>query len=265
MAASAPLVTTTVEGPVARVRLERPEKRNAFDEHLAAALAAAFQALAGRDDVRVVVLSGAGEAFCAGGDLDWMRRASTWSEAENLADAARFQGAFEAIDRCPKPVVGRIHGAALGGGAGLVAVCDVALAAEGTVLGFPEVRLGLVPGVIAPYVVRKIGVGQARRLFLTGERFDAAFAERLGLVHASVPAGRLDAEVAAVVGHLLAGAPGGQGGAKALVRALAALGDPVADEGLRLAREAIAGARASPDGREGLAAFLGKRKPRWAP
>ena len=254
-----------IEGDVARVRLDRPEKRNAFDEALNSALAATFRDLAKRDDVRVVVLSGKGDTFSAGGDLEWMRRAAGWSREENLADASAFQHAFEAIDRCPKPVVARVHGAALGGGAGLVAVCDIALAAAGTVLGFPEVRLGLVPGVISPYVVRKIGVGQARRLFLTGERFDASVAERIGLVHGVVPLEQLDAEVDAVVGHLLAGAPGGQGGAKALLRALAALGDPCAPEGLRVAREAIAQARASSDGREGIAAFLEKRKPRWAP
>lgn len=260
-----PLVDLVVTGAVAQVRLNRPGKRNAFDEHLAEALRLAFEGLSVRDDVRVVVLSGVGEAFCAGGDLAWMKRAAGWTHAENLADATAFQAAFVAIDRCPKPVVARVHGAALGGGAGLVAVCDVAVAASGTVLGFPEVRLGLVPGVIAPYVVRKIGVGQARRLFLTGERFDAALAERLGLVHGVVPLEQLDAEVHGVVSHLLQGAPGGQAGAKALVRALAALGDPTAPDGLRLAREAIAEARASSDGREGAGAFLEKRKPRWAP
>jgi methylglutaconyl-CoA hydratase len=256
---------TTIEGGVARVRLNRPAKRNAFDEVLSAALRETFHGLTNRADVRVVVLSGNGETFCAGGDLEWMRRAAGWTREENLADAAAFQGAFEAIDRCAKPVVARVHGAALGGGAGLVAVCDVAVAATGTLLGFPEVRLGLVPGVISPYVVRKIGVGHARRLFLTGERFDATVAERLGLVHAVAPVDQLDAEVDGIVAHLMAGAPGGQSGAKDLVRALAALGDPCAPEGLRLAREAIANARASPDGREGTGAFLEKRKPSWAP
>lgn len=258
-------VLLDVEGGVARVRLNRPAKRNAFDEHVSAALGEAFQTLAGREDVRVVVLSGEGESFCAGGDLGWMRRAAGWSHAENLADAAAFQRAFEAIDRCERPVLARVHGAALGGGAGLVAAADIALAAAGTVLGFPEVRLGLVPGVIAPYVLRKIGPSQARRLFLTGERFDATVAERIGLVHGVVPLEQLDAEVAGVVAHLLAGAPGGHAGAKALLRQLVALGDPGSDEGLRLAREAIAAARASLDGREGTTAFLEKRRPRWAP
>jgi methylglutaconyl-CoA hydratase len=260
-----PPLETTIAGAVAHVRLNRPSKRNAFDEVLSAALAETFRDLGRRPAVRVVVLSGNGETFCAGGDLEWMQRAAAYSREQNLADAAAFQGAFEAIDRCKKPVVARVHGAALGGGAGLVAVCDVAVAATGTLLGFPEVRLGLVPGVIAPYVARKIGFGQARRLFLTGERFDASVAERLGLVHAVAPLDQLDAEVDGIVAHLLAGAPGGQAAAKALVRALAGVGDPCSPEGLRLAREAIALARASPDGREGMEAFLGKRKPTWAP
>lgn len=259
------LVDVRVERQVAHVRLDRSERRNAFDEHLAAALKTAFTEVASRADVRVVVLSGAGEAFCAGGDLQWMKRAAGWSRAENQADAAAFQQAFEAVDRCPKPVIVRVHGAALGGGAGLVAVCDVALAATGTTLGFPEVRIGLVPGVISPYVVRRIGVAAARRLFLTGERFDAEVALALGLVDGVAPPEQLDAEVETVVQHLLAGAPGAQGGAKSLVRALAALGDPCSAEGLRLAREAIAEARASEEGREGIGAFLEKRKPRWAP
>lgn len=265
MSHAAKTVLVDVEGGVARVRLHRPLKRNAFDEHLSRALAEAFQGLSPRDDVRVVVLSGDGEAFCAGGDLEWMRRAAGYTREQNLADAAAFQQAFEAIDRCAKPVVARVHGAALGGGAGLVAAADIAIAAAGTVLGFPEVRLGLVPGVIAPYVLRTIGPSQARRLFLTGERFDATVAERIGLVHAVVPLEQLDAEVQSIVVHLLAGAPGGHAAAKALLRALAAQGDPGSDEGLRLAREAIASARASPDGREGTTAFLEKRKPRWAP
>ena len=259
-----PLETTIADG-AARVRLNRPAKRNAFDEVLTAALTETFRDLGRRPAVRVIVLSGNGEAFCAGGDLEWMRRAADWSREQNLADAAAFQGAFETIDHCPKPVVARVHGVALGGGAGLVAVCDVAVAATGTLLGFPEVRLGLVPGVISPYVIRKIGIGHARRLFLTGERFDASVAERLGLVHAVAPLEQLDAEIEKIVASLLAGAPGGQKGAKELVRSLAALGDPCSPAGLTLAREAIAFARASPDGREGTGAFLEKRKPSWAP
>lgn len=261
--ASAPLLVS-VEGPVARVRLNRPEKRNAFDEQLAAALIQAFEELAARPEVRVAVLSGEGPTFCAGGDLDWMRRAAQRSRAENLADAAQFQRTFETIDRAPFAVVARVHGAALGGGAGLVAACDVALAAEGTQFGFTEVRLGLVPGVISPYVLRRIGPGAARRWFVTGERFDDGEALRMGLVHGVAPEPQLDIEVRRSVDAILASSPAAVGGAKAVLRALlAAGGDREAQQ--RIAREAIAEARSSPDGREGTSAFLEKRKPRWAP
>lgn len=257
-------LSVSVEGAVARVRLERPEKRNAFDERLAAALEQAFASLAARGDVRVAVLSGAGAAFCAGGDLEWMRRAAQRSREENLADAAAFQRAYEAIDTAPFAVVARVHGAALGGGAGMVAACDVALAAEGTSFGFTEVRLGLVPGVISPYVLRRIGPGPARRWFVTGERFDADEAQRMGLVHVVAPEAQLDVEVTRVVDALKACSPQAVAHAKAVLRAqAAAVGDR--DLQQRLAREAIADARASADGREGTTAFLEKRKPRWAP
>jgi methylglutaconyl-CoA hydratase len=256
-------VAVTVEGAVAVVRLDRPERRNAFDDRVAASLAGAFARLGDDPAVRVVVLGGNGPVFCAGGDLEWMRRAAAYGAEENLADAEGFQAAFEAIDRCAKPVVGRVHGAAIGGGCGLVAVCDVAVAAAGTTFALPEVRLGLVPGVVAPYVLRRVGPGQARRLFLTGERFDAAEALRIGLVHRAVPEADLDAAVSAVVGDLLAGAPDGQRRAKELVRAVEHAASP--ETAAALASRAIAEARASDDGREGIGAFLEKRRPRWAP
>ncbi|MDA1196107.1 MAG: enoyl-CoA hydratase-related protein [Planctomycetota bacterium] len=257
---TAAAIRLEVHGTVARVTIDRPEVRNAFDDAAAAELARTFDALATRDDVRVVVLAGAGDVFCAGGDLNWMRRVAEYDRAANLADATAFQAAFEAVDRCPKPVVARVQGAALGGGAGLVACCDVAIAAEGTVFGFPEVRLGLVPGVISPYVLRTIGPSHTRRLFLTGERFDAAEALHIGLVHQVVPGASLDAGVESVVAELRKSAPQGMAGAKALVRALL---DADAAEAAALARDAITDARASSDGREGLTAFLEKRKPGW--
>jgi methylglutaconyl-CoA hydratase len=243
------------------VRLDRPEKRNAFDDHVARALVEAFASFEKDRAMRVVVLGGNGPVFCAGGDLEWMKRAAAYSEAENLRDAEGFQRAFEAIDRCPVPVVGRVQGAAMGGGSGLVAACDVAVATETAVFALPEVRLGLVPGVVAPYVIRKIGAGEARRFFLTGERFDAATALRIGLVHAVVPEAHLDGEIGGLVQSLLAGAPEGIRRAKALIRALEGAGERAAE----LSRRAIAEARASDDGREGMAAFLERRKPRWAP
>lgn len=263
MASDAPVVVE-VEGAVARVRLARPEKRNAFDEALAAALVTAFADLAARGGVRVAVLSGEGATFCAGGDLAWMRRAADRSRAENLADAAAFQQAFESIDTAPFAVLARVHGAALGGGAGLVAACDVALAADGTTFGFTEVRLGLVPGVISPYVLRRIGPGEARRWFVTGERFDATEALRLGLVHVVAPEAQLDVEVRRVVDAVLASSPAAVAHAKVVLRAQLAAGGDRAEQ-QRLAREAIADARASADGREGTGAFLERRKPRWAP
>jgi len=253
-------IRVEITGAVARVTIDRPEVRNAFDDAAAAELVVAFTDLGARDDVRVIVLGGAGKTFCAGGDLNWMRRVADYTREENLADATAFQAAFEAVDACPKPVVGRVQGAALGGGAGLVACCDIAVAAEGTSLGFPEVRLGLVPGVISPYVMRKLGASRTRHLFLTGERFDADEALRIGLVHRVVHLDGLDAAVDAVVSDLLACAPQGIAGAKRLVHDLL---DADVEAAALLARDAITDARGSDDGREGLTAFLEKRKPRW--
>lgn len=249
-----------IRGDVAHVRFHRPQVRNAFDDVVAAELVAAFEEIAARDDLRAVVLGGAGDIFCAGGDLNWMKRIAAYTREENLADAAAFQAAFEAVDLCALPVVGRIQGAALGGGAGLVAVCDVAVAAEGTSFGFPEARLGLVPGVISPYVLRKIGMSRTRHLFLTGERFDAAEAHRIGLVHVVAPLADLDVAVEAVLKSVRACAPQALAGGKVLLRALQ---DADTAHSQALAREAITAARASTDGSEGLAAFLEKRKAGW--
>ena len=202
MSDTAPSLVVRREGDHARVVLDRAAKRNAFDDRLAAELERAFVDLAGEDGVRAVVLEGAGPVFCAGGDLAWMRRVADYGPDENLADAEAFQRAYDAIDRCPHVVLARVTGAALGGGAGLVAVADVAIAAEGTRLGFPEVRLGLVPGVVAPYVLRRIGAGAARRLFVTGRVLEAEEALRLGLVDRVVPAARLDEAVAEALGEV---------------------------------------------------------------
>ena len=255
-------IRVDVQGAVAHVWIDRPQVRNAFDDHAAAELTEIFQSLPTREALRVIVLGGAGDIFCAGGDLNWMRRVADYTRAENLADAQAFQAAFEAVDRCPLPVVGRIQGAALGGGAGLVACCDIAVAAEGTLLGFPEARLGLVPGVISPYVLRKIGASHTRHLFLTGARIDAVEALRIGLVHHVVPPAELDAAVQGVIAELTECAPQAIRGAKVLVQRLA---DADAAQAQALARDAITDARASSDGREGLGAFLEKRKARWRP
>lgn len=258
-----PPVAVERAGPVVTVRLDRPEVRNAFDDRLAAVLRETFEALSADDAARVIVLRGAGDGFCAGGDLAWMRRSGALAPERNLEDARAFAAAYAAVDRCPKPVVARVMGVALGGGAGLVAACDVAVSAASTVFGFPEVRLGIVPAAIAPYVVGKIGWSQARRWFLTGERFDAATALRLGLVHEVVPDAEVDAAVARTVTSLLACGPQALARAKRLLKGLNAL----APDGalLDLTARAIADARASAEGQEGLTAFLEKRRPSWVP
>jgi methylglutaconyl-CoA hydratase len=246
---------------VARVVLDRPEVRNAFDDVLVARLTETFAALGADPAVHVVVLEGEGRAFCAGADLSWMKRMVSYGPEENRRDAAALAAMFLSIDACPRPVVGRVHGAALGGGAGLVAVCDVAIAAEGTLLGTTEVRLGIVPGVISPFVVRKIGESHARRWFLTGERFTAAEALRAGLVHAVVPEAELDGEVERVVDALLLGGPEALAVSKDLARRM---GHAPLAEALAEASGVIADRRASAEGQEGMRAFLERRSPAWA-
>ena len=239
------------DGPVLRVTLARPERRNAFDAALIAELAEAF---ADVSDARAVVLSGDGEAFCAGADVEWQRASIDLSYEENVADALRLFEMCEAIDRCPVPVVARVHGYALGGGSGLVACSDIVLADAETVFGFTEVRLGIVPAVISPFVLLRIGA-HARRYFLTGERFGADVALRIGLV-SEVADGGLDERVEAVVSHLLAGGPEAVRAAKELVRNR--------PDG-RAAAEIAAARRTSAEGQDGLRAFLEKRTPAWRP
>jgi enoyl-CoA hydratase/carnithine racemase len=235
------------DGPVLRVTLARPERRNAFDAALIAELTAAFADVGA---ARAVVLAGEGASFCAGGDIEWMRASASLSYDENVEDAMRLGRMLEAIDGCPAPVVCRVQGHAFGGGAGLVACSDVALADPATVFAFSEVKLGLVPGVISPFVLTKIGASAARRLFVTGERFDAATALRIGLVHEL--ADGLDAAVERVVGELLTAGPEAARVAKTLAREPLSL-----EETARLIAESRAGA----EGREGLRAFLDGRRP----
>ncbi len=237
------------DGPVLRVTLARAEKRNAFDASLIAAIAEAF---ADVGDARCVVLAGDGPAFSAGADVDWMRASIDLDREANLADARAVRRMLEAVDGCPAPVVARVHGAAMGGGAGLVACADVALAAPDTVFAFSEVRLGIVPAVISPYVLARIGPGPARRYFVTAERFDAAEARRIGLVHEV--AEDLDAATEAVVTAILAGGPEAVRAAKRLVLE--------APDGEETARR-IAERRTSAEGQEGLRAFLERRPPAW--
>jgi methylglutaconyl-CoA hydratase len=210
--------------------------------------------------VRVVVLAGAGPVFCAGADIAWMSRTIAYTEAENLRDASSLSYAFAALDRLPVPLIGRVHGAALGGGAGLAAVCDIVVADDQASFGFTEVKLGIIPSVISPFVLAKIGRGPARELFLTGARFSAARAKEIGLVHTVVGGAELDTTVAGYVDELLAAGPAAVASAKALIREV--WGQPLEEVAPMTAR-AIAARRVSAEGQEGLRAFLEKRKPTW--
>jgi methylglutaconyl-CoA hydratase len=236
---------------VLRIVLARPETRNAFDGAAIAELAEAFVDVG---KARAVVLVGEGASFCAGADIDWMRQSVTLTHDENVADANALRRMFDAIDTCPAPVIAIVQGHAIGGGAGLVATADIALAHERAVFGFSEVKLGITPAVISPYVLRKIGESAARRYFVTGERFDAATALRIGLVHEVVT--DLDAALQAVLGELRTAGPRAARHAKRLV-----LDRP---DGPETARR-IAERRASDEGQAGLNAFIERRRPPWAP
>lgn len=246
---------------VATVTLNRPDIHNAFDDRLIKALTHGLADLAEEPAVRVIVLTGAGPSFSAGADLNWMRRSALYDEDENLKDARALARLMSTLDTLPKPTVAKVHGAALGGGVGLVCTTDIAIAAESAVFGTTEVRLGIIPSVIGPYVVRAVGPRIARRLMLTGERIDAAEAQRIGLVQETVPAGELDQAVERVVQNLLAGGPEAIREAKRLIADVAAR--PIEPHVLELSAERIARIRTSGEAREGIAAFLEKRKPAW--
>ncbi|WP_342315692.1 enoyl-CoA hydratase-related protein [Lysobacter sp. FW306-1B-D06B] len=249
------------EGPVARLRLNRPELHNAFDAMLIAALTGALEAVAEDDSVRVVVLEGEGLSFSAGADLNWMRGMAAASEAENRTDALALARLMRLLDELPRPTVARVQGAAFGGGVGLVACCDIAIASTEAKFGLTESKLGLLPAVISPYVIDAIGPRQARRWFATAEIFDAATALSIGLLHQVVPADGLDAAVQRQVDLLLKAGPYASAQAKSLVRRVAFERDRNrldADNA-----DLIARLRVSDEGQEGLGAFLDKRKPRW--
>jgi methylglutaconyl-CoA hydratase len=236
-------------GTVLRVTMAKPERRNAFDAALIAELTDAF---ADVGDVRMVVLAGEGASFSAGADVEWMRSSADLSYEENVADALRLRAMLDAIDSCPAPVVARVQGHALGGGCGLVACCDIAVAEPGAQFAFSEVKLGIVPAVISPFALAKIGSGSARHLFVTGERFSADVALRIGLVHEV--AEDLDAAVERVTGELLSGGPNAARAAKALARTPVSAAESA---------EQIAAHRTSAEGQEGLRAFLDKRRATW--
>ena len=248
-------------GAVLRVILNRPEIRNAFDDGMIAELTEVFASLSGDASVRAAVLSGEGTVFCAGADVQWMRRAASYTREENIEDARKMARMLRTIDTCAVPVIGEIRGAAIGGGVGLAAVCDIALAAEGTVFSLAEVRLGILPAAISPYVLRAIGARQARDLFLTGDRFDAREACRIGLIHAVHPEEALAPAVEKKIASILSSGPGAVAAAKKLIDRVSSMN---VEEAFSVTAEAIAERRASEEGREGLSAFLEKRKPRWA-
>lgn len=250
------------DGVVARVWLNRPDVRNALDGGTVAELRSLLFELGSDDGVRVIVLGGRGKAFCAGADLNWMKAMASFTRDDNLREAQSLADLFFTVYDSPKPVVARVHGAALGGGSGLVAACDIAIAAEGTVFGFTEVRLGLIPSVISPYVFPRIGESAARELFLTGERIDAARAAEIGLVRAAVPADELDARVDERVAHLLKAGPRSISEVKELIEEIAFRR---VEDVQRYTVERIAELRTSPEGQEGMRAFLEKRKPEWSP
>lgn len=247
--------------PVARLRLSRPEVHNAFDAALVGELTAALDRLAQDDRIRVVVLEGAGPSFSAGADLHWMRGMAQASEAENREDALALARLMRTLDELPKPTIARVHGAAFGGGVGLVACCDIAIAAHDAKFGLTESRLGLLPAAISPYVIAAIGARQARRWFATAEVFGADEAQRIGLLHEVANATALDTAVQRQVGLLLKAGPIAAAQAKALVRRVARGGDrdrlDADNAGL------IARLRVSAEGQEGIAAFLDKRTPDW--
>lgn len=256
------IIETDIDGRgAATVWLNRPEVHNAFDDMLIATLTEELRRIEVDDKVRVVVLAGRGKSFSAGADLNWMKRMARYSEAENLRDAMHLAGLMHTLDRMRKPTVARVQGAAFGGGVGLVACCDMAVAAREAQFCLSEVRLGLIPAVISPYVVQAIGARAARRYFLTAERFDANEAHHLGLVSEVVDGEKLDETIAALAGHLLRGGPHAIAAAKDLI---AAVNDrpiemPVVEDTARR----IAQQRASAEGREGVAAFLEKRAAAW--
>jgi len=246
-------------GPVLTVTLDRPDVRNAFNEDVIRELHETFSSIPPK--VRAVVLTGGGSVFCAGADVQWMKKSMNYSEEENAVDAAAMAAMFRSIDECPRPVIGRINGHALGGGSGLVACCDMVVAVEGALFGFTEVRLGIVPANISTFVLPKIGGRSARRYFLTGERFGAAEAKAIGLIHEVVPSDGLDAKVNDLVKEILRCGPNAVAIAKEVIRE--GLARP-RDEAIDYTVKTIARVRISPEGQEGLGAFLEKRKPTWS-
>jgi methylglutaconyl-CoA hydratase len=254
-------ITVRTNNRVARVALNRPEVHNAFNTQMLLDLIDAFGKLGADGDIRVVVLTGEGKSFCAGADLQWMREIINYSYEQNLEESNTVADLMETIYLCPKPTVARVNGAAIGGGTGLVAACDIAVAAESAKLSLSEVKLGLVPACISPYVIKRVGESRARELFLTGERLNAPRAAEYGLVNRAVPDGELDAAVDELGEKLITSGPEAIATCKELLRRVP--GRPIS-EIKAFTAECIAKMRVSDEGQEGMAAFFEKRKPKWA-
>jgi len=253
-------ITTRRDGAVEYLTLNRPDVRNAFNEHVIDELTRWAESTASDRGVRCVVLGGAGKLFCAGADLTWMSKMVTYTHEENVRDAGAMARMFSALDTLPVPLIGRIHGAALGGGAGLASVCDIVVCDAEAIFGFTEVKLGILPAVISPYALAKVGRSAARELFLTGMRFGAQRAQEIGLVHAVVQLPQLDAKVQEYVTEVLSAGPEGVAAAKALIPKV---WSHLAPEAIGITAEAIAARRVSAEGQEGMTAFLEKRKAQW--
>jgi methylglutaconyl-CoA hydratase len=250
-----------LDGPVATIWMNRPDLHNAFDQDLIAELTAACKALDDDDDVRVVILAGRGKSFSAGADLNWMKRAAENGIDDNLDDARALARMLRALAEMRKPTIARVQGAALGGGMGLAAACDIAVASTKAVFATSEVRFGIIPSAISPYVLRAIGARQAYRYFQSAERIDAARAREIGLVHEAVEPEQLDTKVQEIVAALLQGGPLSQAAAKSLIRAVN--NQPINDILVEETAHRIAHLRATPEAQEGIAAFLDKRQPNW--
>ena len=249
------------DGPVARLTMNRPRLHNAFDETLIAKLTQTFVALDDDRNVRVVVLAGAGRSFCAGADLNWMKRMASFGDEENLHDATALAAMLRALHALSKPTIARVHGAAYGGGVGLIAAADIAIAVPEATFALTEAKLGLIPATIGPYVIEAIGARQARRYFLTAERFGAADALRMGLVHEVVALSQIDARIDEFIAALRTAGPSAQLECKALIRGVAHR--PIDADVISGTAGHIAAVRASAEGKEGVAAFLAKRRPAW--
>jgi len=255
-------ILTEVDGYVGILTLNKPQRHNAFDEQLIAEMTAGLRELAADPRVRAVVLSSTGKSFCAGADLQWMKRAAGYSDQENLQDARRLAELMATLNELAKPTIARVQGPAHGGGVGLIAACDIAVGTYDALFALSEVKLGIVPAVISPYVLAAIGERYCRRYMLTAERFSAAEAYRIGLLHELVPGEeQLDEAIAEIIDSLLANGPQAQAECKSLIRIVA--GQPIDEETIDETARRITRIRASPEGREGLAAFLEKRPPNW--